>query len=403
MKFRIRFVDQIVGFFVLVAIIGIAVILIFIGINQRWFAKDYYFTSNFSSGEGIGVGMSIMLQGFEIGKIVRISLTTDNRADIEFSVQDTYYDKVLPYSLLELVSSPIGLGNSLRFHPGKGGVFPLPDHSFIPSLNSAKGQEYLDKGLVELPVGEDVIGSVIEKVNPILDDLRATLTQVKRLVSDVDVAFTGKGGPIGGMVNQLAEVPSRLNQTIDKVNGTVDIVNTRVDAIAGNLNAIIERLNGTVDIVNTRVDGIAGSVNGVTDRVGTILDKIDTVSENLKDISENLKATSAGLSDTKGLATRLLDPQGSISTILNDSDALYNQIDGALTNVNRIITQVGSFVDYINGSRPQISNLLEKGSSTLDQGNAVLEGIKNNPLIKGGVPEAKTQGSTGSTYRGGGF
>jgi len=37
-----------------------------------------------------------MLKGFEIGNIERIELNDDNQVDVLFSVQDTYYSKVLP-------------------------------------------------------------------------------------------------------------------------------------------------------------------------------------------------------------------------------------------------------------------------------------------------------------------
>jgi phospholipid/cholesterol/gamma-HCH transport system substrate-binding protein len=373
MKFKIRFADQIVGAFVLIAIVGIAVILIFIGINQRWFAKNYYFKSAFPSGEGLSSGMPIMLQGFAIGKISGIALTSANTVDIDFFVQDIYYDRVLPYSVLELVSSLIG-GTSLKFHPGKSGTSPLPEHSLIPSLNSAEGQDFVERGLVEMPSSEDVIGSVLEKVNPILDELRGTLTQVKRLTADVDQAITGKGGPIGGMVNGLAETPARINTAIDKVNSAVDTINNRVDRISTGFT-------------------------GMTDKVNTVLDKIDAVSKNLTTITDNLTAMSEGLKDSKGLVTRLLDPKGSISTLLNDDNKLYGEIQQSLESLKEIVAEIKDFVAYLNSARPQISSLLEKGNTTLDQGNDVLEAVKNNPLLKGGVPAEKTQGSSLKTYR----
>jgi phospholipid/cholesterol/gamma-HCH transport system substrate-binding protein len=374
MKFKIRFVDQIVGAFVLIAIVGIAVILIFIGLNQRWFAKNYYFKSAFPSGEGLSTGMPLMLQGFAIGKISSISLTPANTVDIEFYVQDVYYDRVLPYSVIELISSPIGLGNSLKFHPGKKGSSPLPEHSMVPSMNSAEGKDFVERGLVDMPSSEDVIGSVLEKVNPILDDLRGTLTQIKRLTTDVDQAITGKGGPLGTMVNSLAQTPDRLNTAIDKVNSAVDTINNRVDRISTGFN-------------------------GMVDKVNVVVAKIDTVSENLKVITANLTVMSEGLKDSKGLVTRLLDPKGSISTLLNDDNALYNQIQDSLASVKGIVAELKDFTAYLNGAKPQITSLLEKGSTTLDQGNDVLEAVKNNPLLKGGVPEAKAQGTTLKSYR----
>jgi phospholipid/cholesterol/gamma-HCH transport system substrate-binding protein len=367
MKFKIRFADQIVGIFVLVAIVGIAVIFIFIGINQRWFAKNYYFTSTFPSGEGLSNGMPIMLQGFEIGKVSRIFLTPENRVDIEFYIQDTYYDRVRPHSVLQLASSPIGLGTSLKFLPGKIRSSPLPEHSIVPSYDSPEGQAEVQNGLVEEPKSEDVIGSVISKVNPILDETRATIGVLKKLATDVDLALAGKGGPIGGMVNELSLTPAKINRAID--------------------------------MVNDKVQSITSDVNDITGKTDAVMKRVDTIAQNLQAISENLKVTSEGLRDTKGLAMRLIDPQGSISTIMNDDNALYNQVQDALKSVNQIIAQIKSFVDYVNGTRPQISSLLEKGSTTLDEGRDVLEAVKNNPLLRGGVPEKKAQGSTLKSFR----
>ena len=61
MKFRIRFADQLVGAFLLAAVLAVAVILVFVGINQRWFAKNYQFRSRFDSAGGLSVGMPIDL------------------------------------------------------------------------------------------------------------------------------------------------------------------------------------------------------------------------------------------------------------------------------------------------------------------------------------------------------
>lgn len=368
MKFRIRFADQVVGIFVLLAIAGIVVILVFIGINQRWFAKDYYFTSKFPSAEGISVGMPITLQGFEIGKISRISLTDDDQVDLQFYVEDTYVSKVRQYSVLELSSSPIGLGTSLKLLPGKpgtGGV--LAEYSLVPLMSSEQGKDYVDKGLVELPEGTDTISSLLGRVNPILDETKVTMDQIKKLASTLDTALSGKGGPLGDMIDRLAQTP-------DKINQAVDVVSQRVDNISNRVNDLSDRLNGTID-------------------------RINVVAQNLQVISQNLMATSEGLKDTKGLATRLLDPQGSINTVLNDNNQLYSQVQDAISKVDQILAQIRGFVDYINSSRPQISSILERGNTVLNEGSDVLEAAKNNPLLKGGVPEQKPQGTTVGGYR----
>lgn len=385
MKFRIRFADQLVGAFLLLALLAVAVILVFLGINQRWFARNYVFRSRFDSAGGLSVGMPIMLKGFEIGEIEAIELNDDNQVDVRFSVQDTYYHKILPDSVLELTSSPIGLGVTLIFHPGATAGPPLPELSFIPSLDLPEGRELVDAGKVVLPKGEDVIGSVIAKVNPILDEVRTTLAQIKRVVNTVDLALQGKSGPVGEMVVDLARTP-------DKVNALIDDVNDRVALIAGQADALLGR-----------IDGVAGDLAKL---VGTAQGTIDSLSADLEVIAGNLTRTTDGLAETRGLVTRLLDPKGSLATLLNDQNALYGRLEGSLQQVqdavagiNRIVEQVNGFVDYLNGTRPQISGILETGRTTLEKGNDVLEAVKNNPLLKGGVPAAQQQTPTLKSYR----
>ena len=357
MKLRVRFAEQVVGVFVLLAIIGVVAILVFIGINQRWFARNYYFTSRFASGDGLAVGMPITLKGFEIGKITRITLNERNLVDVTFSVQDTYYDRVHRNSVLELTSSPIGLGVSLKFHVGKDRGPPLPEMSYIPSLDSKQGREAVEQGLVDIPKGEDVIGSVIAKLNPILDETRSTIVEMRGVATTLNLALGGKGGPMGEMVVGLSATPGKVNKAVDDVTVKVDTLLDRLTVVSGNLQDITEK---TKDVI------------------GDFSTNLDAISQNVKDMTGDLK-------NTQGLAKRLLDPKGSIDTFLNDQNRLFNQVEDAIKNADEIIAQLRSFMEFVNGTRPQISSVLEKSRTALDEGKDVLQAVKNNPLLRGGV------------------
>lgn len=371
MKLRIRFAEQVVGVFVLLAIIGVGVILVFIGVNQRWFARNYSFTSRFASGDGLAVGMPIMLKGFEIGRISRITLNPQNEVDVLFYVRDTYYDRVHRYSVLELATSPIGLGVSLRFHSGKDGGPPLPEMSFIPSLDSEEGRGLVDRGLVDIPKGEDVIGSVIAKLNPILDETRMTISEIRRTATTLDMALNGRGGPMGDMVVSLSATPAKVNKAVDGVSVRVNTLLDKLAAVSDNLQDITVKTRGVIGDLSTN---------------------LDEISQNIKDMTRDLK-------NTQGLAKRLLDPKGSMDTFLNDQNQLYNQVEDSIKNADEIVAQLKSFMEFINSTRPQISSVLEKGSSALDKGNDVLEAAKNNPLLRGGVPPRTEPSGTLKSYR----
>src|SRR5271157_5802444 len=371
MKFKIRFADQIVGIFVLAAIVAVGVVLVLIGINQRWFAKNYYFTSEFASGAGLFVGMPVTFKGFDIGKIARMSLNEQNDVDVRFYIEDTYYDRVKPDSVLELTSSPIGLGTTLKFHTGKNTLPPVAEGSYVPSLDTKEGRQLVADGKVEISKDADVIGSVIAKLNPILDETRQTIADVRRIADTVNAALNGRGGPMGTMVSDLSHTPARLNTALDDMSGRINTVLDKVAVISDNVNAISVQTRGVIGDLSTN---------------------LDVISQNLKEMTGSLK-------DTQGLAKRLLDPQGSVGTFLNDSNELYNQVDGALKNVNAITEQLRSFAEFINGSRPQVMSILEKGSTTLSTANDVLEAAKNNPLLRGGVPAHTPQTAPMSSFR----
>ena len=157
-----------------------------------------------------------------------------------------------------------------------------------------------------------------------------------------------------------------------------------------NLNAKINTLLDKVTVIADNLTEISVKANGV---VGDLSVNLDVISQNLKEMTGDLK-------NTQGLVKRLLDPKGSIDTFLNDSNELYTQVDTAIKNANAIILQLKSFAEFINNdTRPQVSGILEKGNTTLNQVNDVLEAAKNNPLLKGGVPPRPVPATPLSSYR----
>ena len=151
MKFRIRFAEQVVGMFVLLAIVAVAAILIFVGINQRWFARNYRFASRFDSGAGLSVGMPLMLKGFEIGKVTKVSLNTQNQVDIELQHPGYLLRQGPPPLRDRACIEPDRAGGDAEVPPGTEPGPPMEEDSFIPSLNTPEGRDLVERGLVVIP------------------------------------------------------------------------------------------------------------------------------------------------------------------------------------------------------------------------------------------------------------
>lgn len=354
MKFRIKFAQQVVGTFILLALVLLAVTLILMGVNQRWFAKNYSFHSKFQSAEGLSLGMSIKLRGFEIGKLSRIELTEGNRVIVNLDIYDTYYPKVKPNSVLELVSSPIGIGGGLVFLPGKNTEPPMKEFEYIPSTDSPEGKELVDKGLVDKLPGNEAITGIINQVEPLLKDVHTTVLGVNQLLAQVNSALEGTSGKLApGMVGQLQTLLGGINSTIMNVNETIVMAAGHTDQILANVGSI----------------------------------------------STDIARVTADIEDSKGLIPKLLDPKGSMATLLDDNNAIYNQIQGLLRQLNDTLKEVNTFTRFINKQSPQITGIMEESKQAIKQTQDVLEGLSNNPLLKGGITERKAQGDTFRAFR----
>jgi phospholipid/cholesterol/gamma-HCH transport system substrate-binding protein len=311
-------------------------VVVSMGANQRWFAKNYEFHSVFPTAEGLSIGMPIEFKGFDIGRITDITLADRDEVRVDFIIRDTYYDRVVPNSILELVSSPIGLGGGLVFHQGRGTADPLPEESLIPAINSKEGQAIVNAGEAIMPASGDSITRIISQVEPVLRNVNTLLLSVDRTLNHVNLALSGdQSEPLGLTLAQVNE----------------------------------------------------------------LLVDVQTVLESTAVIAANFEETSAALADPTGLVPRLLDADGSVTTFLNDNNRLYNEVEAMLVSINATLDEVNDLARFANASQPQISGLLEESQQAITTGQDVLEGLSNNPLIRGGITRELSQPTTVRSFR----
>jgi phospholipid/cholesterol/gamma-HCH transport system substrate-binding protein len=461
-KFKIRYAERLVGLFVLLAGLALAVSVILLGANQRWFSKNYRFTTRFNSALGAAPGTAIMMKGFQVGKIMRISLNATNDVDAEFVIYDTYYPKVRQYSILELVTSPIGLGTQLLFHPGKGETL-LDEGSFVPLADSEEGRDIIDQDLVEIPVKDDTITRLLADVNPMIENFNKTLVTVNRTITELNRAIAGQtSGPLGQIVSGTAEAVDRANGLVRDANRLVEDVDgimkdigaeaegfladmrdqaneliedvrkqaddlglglrRQVDDLVGNVDGFVSDARGYTEAlvgdvrgyadslvgdvrgygdalvgdVRTHADSLVGDVrshaDGVVGQVDDLMDRIDVLIASVNRVVENLETTTAAMRDPTGLVPRLLDPKGSLRSFLDDKNVLYDRIATSVSDLEQTIKNIQDMTASLNSQMPSIAVAIDETKTAIKQAQDVLESLKNNPLLKGGVPERTDQG-----------
>lgn len=297
MKFKIKFVDQIVGALSIIAIAALIFIVFFIGSKQKWFVPKHYYYTQINSASSISEGMGISYKGFTIGKLSKITLTENDQVRIDFYISDEYIQKVTEGSIIELAVSPIGLGTSVVFHPGVGKSI-IEEDSFIPEKSSAEARKILDEKMCIIEGSSDSITAIV--------------------------------GSVGTLLVDVDELVKQLN-----------------DVIAGNPNIPLSN----------------------------ILIELQSTVEQVNNVLTNVETLTASLSNPQGLIPKLLE-----------SEETKGSIDQLFATINTTITDVNGISSSVSEEMPQISVLLAQVQIMLQQVQDVLEGVKNNPLIKNGVP-----------------
>jgi phospholipid/cholesterol/gamma-HCH transport system substrate-binding protein len=372
MRLRMRFLNQIVGLFIIVGLLGLAVTIVLVGANQRWFQRSYKFYTMFRSGAGLEAGMPITLKGFEIGRVQKVTFQAAKReVRVDFHVFESYYGNVvLENSVVEHATSPIGIGGGLFFHPGKAQTParpPLPEGTYIVSMDTDEGKELVRRGMVEREGGDESIGALIANAGPILDNLNLVLLNVKGLSLALEDAIKGdRTNQLGALLGDVDGLVSSLDR----------IVSGRDQGPAG---VILANVKTSTDTLTYAIDRTAAEA--------TLL------MADLQKVAKNIEVITA---DPTGLVPRLIDPKGSLKSFLDDNNAVYDEVIRMIKSLGAVVGELESFAHFVSYSTPQIS-------SVLDQAENVLEGLSNNPLLRGGINQEKQQAPTLGTSRDGGF
>jgi phospholipid/cholesterol/gamma-HCH transport system substrate-binding protein len=315
MKFRIRYADQLVGFFIIVALLSIIVLIFLLGSKQRWFSQDYVFKTYAGSVSGLSRNMPVMYKGFTIGNVKTFDLTDDDRVEIIFTIHDKYKNRARQGSLVDILVSPIGLGNQFLFYPGLGSG-ELEENEFVPMASSVEGKELIAKGLGYIPNHDDSITILMTRANTLLEEINRAIE---------------------------GDESTTLGRTLLGVEGTIT--------------------------------GLEGTLSGLDASITPLLEDLQLI----------VAAFREELTDPNGVL-RLLDGDGEL---INGLEASISSLAGNLANLEDTTVLLPR----------EVPRLLSDVEGALLSAQDVLTALRNNPLLRNGVPEHAETESSGTSPR----
>jgi phospholipid/cholesterol/gamma-HCH transport system substrate-binding protein len=328
--------DRLVGALIIIALAALAAVIVLLGSSQRWFARNYQFTTYFDSAAGLSKNMTVQYKGFTIGRVKSFDLTPDDRVEVFFYIFDTYISRVRQGSLVDVSISPVGLGNQFRFYPGLGSEL-IAEGELIPAASSPQGRDALRQGLAFIPKQDDSISMIISQVNSVLEN-------VDNLTGELNGAFVGDSGT---------------------------------------------SLGRTMGNIETATEGLADIPPMLRGTVAQLLADIDRIMENTQPILANLKLVSEDLSDPDGTVARVLDAEGPV----------YTNLASTLESVSGAMESLEKTAAYVPAQLPQITVMITEVQDVLNSVEDVLTAVLNNPLLRNGVGKKVQNQPTGTSMR----
>ena len=336
MRFRIRFAEQIVGLFIIVALASIALVIVLLGSSHRWFVRDASFYTELASAAGISRNMPVLYRGFTIGNVKEFSLNDDDFVEVTFSIFSEYRDRVRHGSIMELVASPIGLGNQFLFHPGKGNEL-VPEGGFLPEIDSPMGRSFIRQGLTD---------------EPQRDNIAQILLGASNIVTMLETALWNATDD-----TTLGEIIGSLNRTI-----------AGAEALPGTVNKSVENLVAEVGVILKSLNDILASVNPI-------------------------------INDLNNFSSMLTAPEGTVASILDSEADFYLSLLDSIKSISGILDSLDETVAFIPRQLPQLAALIMDIQTAMESANDLLISLANNPLLRGGIPERMDAQSTGTSPR----
>jgi phospholipid/cholesterol/gamma-HCH transport system substrate-binding protein len=281
-----------------------AVIVIVFG--QVRFEKTNSYSAEFSNASGLRAGQFVRASGVEVGKVKKVDLVDgDKRIRVDFSV-----DRSLP--LYQSTTAQIRyqdlIGNrylELDRGTGEGADRILPPGGFIPL---ARTQPALD------------LDALIGGFKPLFRALNPE--KVNAIAQTIITVFQGEGGTINDILDQTAQLTSRLAERDQAIGEVISNLNTILDTTARHRKEFDDTVNNFEVLISglkDRADPLAAGTAHISNAAGTIADLL----------ADNRALLHDTVSRLETIATPLIDQRDQVEDMLTKLPNAFNLIGRA--------------------------------------------------------------------------
>ena len=267
--------------------------------------NDIFSTTNryyaiYNSVEGLSVSKPVLVNGFQIGHISKMTLQPDGRTIVEFKIEPQY--NIPDNTRAKLESTDLLGSKAIVFQMGNSKKF-------------AADQDTLEA---------DIQGSLAESLQPIQ---KKTEQLISKMDSSLDAINKTMNPEFQKNINRSF---LSIANTLQTLEGNTKKIDTLVGSQSGHIKGILANAEATSDNLKTstaHLNTIAGNAESFSN---------DLAHSNIKQTLENANKAIANLQES---LAKINNGKGSMGLLLND-DHLYRNLDSASNSLNKLLVDL---------------------------------------------------------------
>ena len=258
------------------------------------------FYAIYNSVDGLALSKPVLVNGFQIGRVSKMTLHQDGKTTVEFKVDKKY--NVPSNTLAKLVSTDLLGGKAIVFEYGNSNTY-ADDNDTLRA---------------------DVQGSLSESLQPIQ-------MKAQNLISKLDSSLAS----INKILNpNFQKNVDRSFTSIANTLQTLEGVTKKIDNLVGSQSSHINGILGNAETVSANLKTSATDLNGITANFHKVSD--DVANGNIKNTLENANKAIAELQAT---INKINTNNGTLGLLLND-DKMYNHLNKASADLDSLFVDV---------------------------------------------------------------
>ncbi|MGC9331093.1 MAG: MlaD family protein [Bacteroidales bacterium] len=271
--------------------------------NKDLFNKQHTYYVLYDRIEGLNISNAVTMNGFQIGQVDDIKMLTEQNNQLLVSITtDNKY--TIPDSSVARIYSMDLIGT-------KG----------IEILLSNSNTCYKDGDTLIGATEQSLKEQVSMQMMPIRNQAEDLLKEMQTAIEVVRYIFN-------------EETQRNLKNSISSIKRTVSYLETSSE----NLASLMEKEKNRMASILNNIDNITSTISNNNEAIKNTINNMSDLSDSLKaaQLTKTLNQANKVINDVAVITDKINKGEGSLGLLVNN-DSLYNELESASTNLNRLV------------------------------------------------------------------